>query len=157
MVIRVVAAGSKSPAWVSAGYEEFARRMPRECRLELNELPAVRRLKGAPAERSRRTEGERMIRAIGRDHHVVALDTRGREWNTEELASQLERWLLHPGGVTLLIGGPDGLAPACLERADQVWSLSRLTFPHQLVRVMVAEQLYRAWSYLKGHPYHCAH
>jgi len=157
MVIKLVAAGSKSPAWVSDGYTEFARRMPRECRLELEELPAVRRGKGASADESRRTEGERMLRAIARGDHVVALDSKGRQWSTEALAAELERWLLHPGGVTLLIGGPDGLAPACLDRADQVWSLSQLTFPHQLVRVIVAEQLYRAWSYLKGHPYHRAH
>ena len=97
-----------------------------------------------------------MLRALPKNHHVVALDGQGTPWSTAELALNLERWMATGRDVALLVGGPDGLAPACLATAHQQWSLSRLTFPHPLVRVIVAEQLYRAWSILTHHPYHRA-
>lgn len=99
-------------------------------------------------------EGEACLRAVGKGDYVVALDVRGKALSTEQLAGQFQQ--LRDGGrnVSLLVGGPDGLAPACLEAADARWSLSPLTFPHPIVRVILAEQLYRAWSILAGHPYH---
>ena len=95
-----------------------------------------------------------MLSSVPAQAHVVALEVKGRPWSTSELADQMKNWQLDGSNVCLLIGGPDGLSPDCLERANQKWSLSNLTFPHMLVRVLVAEQLYRAWSYTRGHPYH---
>jgi 23S rRNA (pseudouridine1915-N3)-methyltransferase len=141
-------------AWVNEGYQEFARRMPQECALRLKEIPAVKRGKNADIPRILQQEGERMLGAIPSGARVIALDVDGRQWSTAQLAQQLEQWLPAGQDVALLVGGPEGLAPQCLERAQQRWSLSALTLPHPLVRVVVAEQLYRAWTIIKGHPYH---
>ena len=142
------------PAWVSEGYEEYARRLPPECRLHLTEVAPGARTKGADLARSVRDEGVRMLGAIPKDTLVIALDARGVQWDTETLSQQLELWLGGGRDITLLVGGPEGLADNCLERAEQVWSLSKLTLPHPLVRIVLAEQIYRAWSILKKHPYH---
>jgi len=130
--------------------------MPHECRLELLEIPLGRRARGIPVERAVESEGERILAAIKPGDRVVALEVTARQFTTEALAEYLENWMGEGRDVCLLVGGPDGLAPACLNRADMSWSLSRLTLPHGLVRVMLAEQLYRAWSLMKGHPYHRA-
>ncbi len=154
MHIHIVAVGQKPPDWVSRGYQTYARRLQGECSLKLQEIAAARRSKGLPAERLRQDEGERMLLRVPRDAWVVALDESGQHWNTRQLAARFADWLLAGRDLCLLIGGPDGLAPACLERADCVWSLSRLTLPHALVRIVLAEQLYRAWSLYRNHPYH---
>lgn len=142
------------PTWVSEGYQEYARRLPPECHLQLVEIAPGARTKGADLARSVRDEGERMLGAIPKDTLVIALDARGVQWDTEKLSQQLEQWLGGGRDITLLIGGPEGLAEDCLKRADQTWSLSKLTLPHPLVRIVLAEQIYRAWSILKKHPYH---
>ena len=144
------------PAWVDEGYSEYARRMPRECRLVLNEIPLARRSKSQVVERAVKEEGQRMLAALPDRQQVIALDVKGRSWSTEQLANQLDVWRQDGRDVSLLVGGPDGLAAECLQRADQTWSLSALTLPHPLVRVVLAEQLYRAWSLNSGHPYHRA-
>ncbi len=144
------------PGWIQQGFAEYAQRMPRECRLELLEIPLGRRARGIPVEKAVETEGERILAAIKPGDRVVALEVTGQEFTTEALAGYLESWMGEGRDVCLLVGGPDGLAPACVKRADMSWSLSRLTLPHGLVRVMLAEQLYRAWSVMKGHPYHRA-
>jgi len=154
--IHLIAVGTRMPAWISQGFSEYAQRLPRECSLQLVEIPAGKRAKTATAERAQREEGERMLAAIPTRAGVVALDERGVHWDTRQLAEQLTLWLNGGRDMALLIGGPDGLAPACQERAETAWSLSRLTLPHALVRVMVAEQLYRAWSIVSRHPYHRA-
>lgn len=141
------------PDWIKQGFDEYARRLPRECALTLKEIPPIKRGKTTSAERAKDEEGERLLAAIGKEH-VVALDEGGQQWSTIDLARRLRGWLDGGRDVALLIGGADGLTTACRERADEVWSLSRLTFPHPLVRVVVAEQLYRSWSLLQGHPYH---
>lgn len=156
MRIYLIAVGTRMPDWVVAGYTDYARRMPRECSLQLVEIAPGRRGKSASVERAIREEGRQMLAAIPKDCRVVALDVRGRSWSTAELAGQLQDWLGAGSDVALLVGGPDGLDPACLERADTRWSLSALTFPHALVRVLLAEQLYRAWTLATGHPYHRA-
>ena len=142
------------PAWVSAGYAEYARRLPRECSLQLVEIPVSKRRKSLPAARAMQEEGQLMLAAIPADCLVIALDVTGKSWSTEVLAERLQDWLAGGRDVALLVGGPDGLAPECLARADLSWSLSALTYPHALVRIVVAEQLYRAWSINTGHPYH---
>lgn len=155
MKLRIVAAGQRLPAWVDAGYQEYARRMPREFALRLCEIPIASR-KALPVDRARREEGERMLQQIDAAERVVALAVDGIVVTTEELAQRLGRWERDGRDVVFLIGGPDGLDEACLKRADERVSLSALTFPHGLVRVMLAEQLYRAWTLRAGHPYHRA-
>ncbi|HWQ94784.1 MAG TPA: 23S rRNA (pseudouridine(1915)-N(3))-methyltransferase RlmH [Gammaproteobacteria bacterium] len=154
MRIHLIAVGERMPDWVKSGYDEYAKRLPRECHLQLLEIPAGKRGKGANLARAIREEGERMLAALPKEAHVIALDMRGNQWDTPQLAQQLKDWLQDGHDVALLTGGPDGLAESCLKRADRLWSLSKLTLPHPLVRIVVAEQVYRAWSLLKGHPYH---
>ncbi|MDD3517101.1 MAG: 23S rRNA (pseudouridine(1915)-N(3))-methyltransferase RlmH [Chromatiales bacterium] len=154
MKIHLVAVGERMPAWVEAGYREYANRLPPECALLLKEIPAGRRGRNADISRILKQEGERMLAAIPRDCHVVALEVTGQAWDTPALAAQLDRWMGAGRDVALLVGGPEGLDAACAQRANQRWSLSPLTFPHPLVRIVVAEQIYRAFSLLRGHPYH---
>ncbi|HSF78750.1 MAG TPA: 23S rRNA (pseudouridine(1915)-N(3))-methyltransferase RlmH [Steroidobacteraceae bacterium] len=156
MLVRLLAAGTRLPSWVNAGYEEYAGRMGPEIRLELVEIAVARRGRNADLARLRAEEGRRMLGGIGPRMYVAALDPGGRQMSTEQLAGWLSARLGDGRDLALMVGGPDGLDPACLARADTSWSLSALTFPHGLVRVIVAEQLYRALSLLKGHPYHRA-
>lgn len=156
MRILLLAVGQKMPAWVAAGYAEYAARLPRECSLELVEIAAGKRARHADVARILRDEGERLLAALPRSARLVALDLRGRQDSTEELAARLGAWQRDGRDVALAIGGPEGLDPAVAARAEETWSLSRLTFPHPLVRVIVAEALYRAWSLSVGHPYHRA-
>jgi 23S rRNA (pseudouridine1915-N3)-methyltransferase len=142
------------PGWVGEGYAEYAKRMPRECELRLKEIALGPRGKHFDIARAIAEEGEKMQAAIPAGDRVVALDLSGKEWSTPQLSEALARWLAGGRDVSLLVGGPDGLAPPCLARADERWRLSALTFPHPLVRVILAEQLYRAWSLLHNHPYH---
>ena len=144
------------PAWVTDGYQEYAKRMPKECSLQLHEIAPAKRGKSGSAGQWMREEGERILAAIPDSHHVVALDVQGKSWSTEQLAEQLKNWLADGRDVSLIVGGPDGLMDECLKRANQRWSLSPLTLPHPIVRVVMAEQLYRAWTVLQNHPYHRA-
>lgn len=154
MNIHLIAVGQRMPGWVTEGFEEFSKRLPAECRLVLHEVAAPKRGKGADIERLRRQEGEKIIAAIPRGARIVALEVGGREWSTEQLAGQIGQWMGEGRDIAMLVGGPDGLDPPLSQRADNQWSLSPLTLPHPLVRVVIAEQIYRAWSILKGHPYH---
>lgn len=154
MQIHIIAVGDRMPDWVEAGYEEYARRLPRECRLVLHEVPAGKRSKGADLARLMRDEGARQLAAIPAGSRVVALDRAGREMDTEALSARIARQLAAGQDLALLVGGPEGLAPECLARADERWSLSQLTLAHPLVRVVLAEQLYRAWSIIQNLPYH---
>lgn len=144
------------PAWVNTAYLEYAKRLPAECQLRLVEIPLGRRGKGLAPARAVAEEGERMLQAIPTGARVLGLDVVGESWSTAELARRLLAWLAQGRDLALLVGGPEGLAAACLNRCEGRWSLSPLTFPHALVRVILAEQLYRAWSLLHGHPYHRA-
>ena len=154
MRISVVAASNRQPEWVAAGFADYAKRLRGRCTLGLVEVPLARRGPSQPVERAVTIEGERMLTALPKGARVVALDETGVNWSTAELAARLRAWLARGAPVALLIGGPDGMAPTCLARADERWALSRLTLPHGLVRVAVAEALYRAWTLLDGHPYH---
>jgi 23S rRNA (pseudouridine1915-N3)-methyltransferase len=156
MRIHLLSVGTRMTGWVEAGFAEYARRLPPECRLRLVEIPPVARGKGEDSARVVRKEGERLLAGIPPQARTLALEVGGRLLSTEEVARELRGWLQGGRDVALLVGGPDGLDPACLERAESRWSLSPLTFPHPLVRVIVAEQLYRAWSLLHNHPYHRA-
>jgi 23S rRNA (pseudouridine1915-N3)-methyltransferase len=151
--LRLVAVGTRMPGWVDEGFKDYAGRMPRECRLELREVPLGRRSRGTEPVRAIAAEGEHLL-AASEDCVRVCLDVQGAAVDTIGLSRRLAGWLQDGQDVALLVGGPDGLAPACLEAARWRWSLSPLTLPHGLVRVLVAEQLYRAWTVLSGHPYH---
>ncbi|SFM01527.1 23S rRNA (pseudouridine1915-N3)-methyltransferase [Marinobacter salarius] len=144
------------PEWVSQGYNEYARRMPPELSLDLVEIPLAHRGKNPDIPRLMQREGDAILSALGPRDRVIALEVGGRNWSTEKLAGQLENWQLDGRDVSFLVGGPDGLADICRDRADQLWSLSALTLPHPLVRILLAEQLYRAWSVTRNHPYHRA-
>ncbi len=156
MKIHLIAVGERMPGWVQQGYDEYARRLPRECQLRLVEIAPGRRGKGADTARAIREEGQRMLAAIPKGARVIALEVNGRPWSTEQLAGQLQDWLAGGSDVALLVGGPEGLADEARAAAHRQWSLSPLTLPHPLVRVLLAEQLYRAWSILSNHPYHRA-
>ncbi|MFU9136252.1 23S rRNA (pseudouridine(1915)-N(3))-methyltransferase RlmH [Erwinia tasmaniensis] len=154
MKLQLVAVGTKMPDWVQSGFMEYLRRFPKDMPLELVEVPAGKRGKNADIRRILDKEGELMLAAMGKGNRVVTLDIPGQPWETPHLATQLERWKQDGRDVSLLIGGPEGLSPACKAAAEQSWSLSALTLPHPLVRVLVAESLYRAWSITANHPYH---
>jgi 23S rRNA (pseudouridine1915-N3)-methyltransferase len=154
MRLHLIAVGNRMPDWVEAGYVEYAKRLPADCALLLHEIAPGKRTKGADLERARREEGEKMLAALPKGAYVVALEVGGRDWSTEDLAQRLTEWRQQGRDVALLVGGPEGLADTCRARADVQWSLSRLTLPHPLVRIVLAEQVYRAWSITQGHPYH---
>ncbi|MEE8119442.1 MAG: 23S rRNA (pseudouridine(1915)-N(3))-methyltransferase RlmH [Gammaproteobacteria bacterium] len=156
MKVRLLACGTRMPRWVTEGYKDYANRLNAEIRLELQEIPLGRRYKKSGSEKARAEEGKKMLQAIGKHEQVIALDVSGYSWSTEQLAEILQRWLSDGRDVALLVGGPDGLADDCLARAETKWSLSPLTLPHTLVRILAAEQVYRAWTLLHNHPYHRA-
>lgn len=142
------------PDWIETGYKEYANRLESTLPLKLIEIATTRKSNSQDSKTVIRGEGEKLLAAIPQKAWVVALDEHGKQWSSKELAGQLEKWAGHSSQVALLIGGADGLDQKCLERADQIWSLSPLTLPHALVRVVVAEQIYRAWSLNNNHPYH---
>jgi 23S rRNA (pseudouridine1915-N3)-methyltransferase len=156
MHTRIIAVGERMPAWVAAGFAEYRKRLSQSLPLELVEIKPGMRGKGRDDARAVATEGEAVLAALSRETHVVALDGHGKPWTSEQLARQLADWRMRGRDLAFLIGGPDGHAATVLQRADQSWSLGPLTLPHMLVRLLLAEQLYRASTLLAGHPYHRA-
>lgn len=156
MRIHVIASGQKMPDWVEAAGSDFIRRMPPEIAISLNTLPLIRRGKSPDIKRIVRDESRRLLDAAPAGAQLVALDVQGRRISSENLAAMMRDWLDAGRDVAFFIGGPDGLSEELLARAERKISLSELTFPHALVRVMLLEQLYRAWSILSRHPYHRA-
>jgi 23S rRNA (pseudouridine1915-N3)-methyltransferase len=154
MRLRLLAVGTRMPGWVDEGFAEYAKRLSGDISLELVEITAGKRLKATDLARLKEQEGEALLAALRPQERVIALDVLGRTLSTEDLADTLRDWQVDGRPAALLVGGPEGLSRAALERADEKWSLSRLTLPHPLVRIVVAEQFYRAWSLLRGHPYH---
>lgn len=154
MRIRLITLTHKLPSWVKAGFEDYAKRMPAWYRLELVEIPLEKRGASSDLQRVLQREEEKMLAAIHPQHLVIALDVKGKLWDTETLATQLATWQQKSRTIDLLVGGPEGLSIACLARAQLKWSLSPLTFPHFLVRLIVAEQIFRAFAILNNHPYH---
>jgi 23S rRNA (pseudouridine1915-N3)-methyltransferase len=156
MKCRLIAAGTRLPEWVNSGFLEYQKRLRTPLVLELHEISVATRRAGENPQRAIAREGSDMLGAIGKDDYVVALEITGKAMSTEQLSTWLAERLRDGRSLALLIGGPDGLATQCRERADHSWSLSPLTLPHALVRVVVAEQIYRAMSLMAGHPYHRA-
>ncbi|MEC7642922.1 23S rRNA (pseudouridine(1915)-N(3))-methyltransferase RlmH [Idiomarina sp.] len=154
MQIQMLAVGNKMPAWVNSGFEEYQKRFPRDMSLDLIEITPQKRGKKAELEKIKNQEGEALLAATPKGNRIVTLEVHGRPWTTPQLAKQMAGWQMDGRNVSLLIGGPEGLSDACLAAAEQRWSLSPLTLPHPIVRVIVAESLYRAWSLNNNHPYH---
>lgn len=142
------------PDWVEAGYAEYAKRLPRDVVVEMVELPLAVRSKNTDIQKAMEKEGEAIKAMIMKGEQVIVLDVKGKAWSTEQLAENLAAWKMSGDNFCLLIGGPDGLSPAILQMASIKWSLSPLTLPHPLVRILLIEQLYRACSILQNHPYH---
>lgn len=156
MHIHLIAVGTRMPAWVEAGVAEYRKRLPAEIQFDIREIALARRGKNADIARALQQEGAAMLAAIDARNIAIALDVQGKTISTEQFAVQLAQWQLQGDNISVLVGGPDGLAAECLQRAQQKWSLSALTLPHPLVRIVFAEQLYRAWSINNNHPYHRA-
>ena len=154
MHIHLIAVGQKMPGWVKTGYDEYAKRLPNNFSLKLIEIAPGQRSKSADPRRAIEEESQKILNAIPNAAHVIALDERGKQWTTLKLADNMREWMQDGRDVVLLVGGPDGLSKEIKQRAEQMWSLSPLTLPHPLVRVFLAEQIYRAWSVTQGHPYH---
>ena len=142
------------PDWVEAGVAEYCKRLPADFELVITEVPLAQRGKNHDLGRALEKEGEASLKIIANKDFIVAMDVKGIMQSTEQLAENLGRLRDEARNVAMLVGGPDGLAPACLKAAHTRWSLSGLTFPHPVVRIILAEQVYRAWSILAGHPYH---
>jgi 23S rRNA (pseudouridine1915-N3)-methyltransferase len=142
------------PAWVEEGVAEYRKRLPAEIQFDIKELPLPKRGKNTDIRRAIAQEGDAMTAAIPAGDRVIALDVLGKAVSTESLAEALANWQMDGDNISILVGGPDGLSPACLALAWQKWSLSAMTLPHPLVRVLFAEQLYRAWTINNNHPYH---
>ena len=154
MRIHLITVANKAPAWVVDGFNEYAKRMPPEARLGLIEVKPEPREGGKTPEQMMAAEARRILAAVPKGATLVALDERGKDTDTKGLARLLEGWLGGGADIALVVGGPDGLAPEIKSKAAALLRLSSLTLPHALVRVVLAEALYRAWSVVKGHPYH---
>lgn len=156
MKARLIAVGDGAPAWVSEGFAEYRKRLSHWLPFDLIEIPPGLRGKGRDAARATQDEGARVLAALPKQAHVVTLDGRGKPWSSEQLAQRLEHWRGQGRDLAFLIGGPEGHATDVLAAAGESWSLGAMTLPHMLVRLIVAEQLYRAASMLANHPYHRA-
>jgi 23S rRNA (pseudouridine1915-N3)-methyltransferase len=156
MHLSVAAVGQRMPGWVEEAWNEYARRMPSNLGLSLAEIPLAKRGKNAETERLKITESEALYKAMPNHARIIALDVKGQTWSTEELSMKLQDWMADGLNVGFMIGGPDGISAGVLQKADLRWSLGPLTLPHPLVRVILAEQLYRAWTIIQNHPYHRA-
>lgn len=156
MHIRLLAVGDRQPAWVDEACTTYAGRLPREWQFRIDSIATAKRSKNDRSDNARDREGEQILARLADAEQVVLLDERGRQFDSKQLAARLSGWQSDGRNLCFVIGGPDGASPAVKQRADFTWSLSELTLPHGLARVLLAEQLYRAWSLQVGHPYHRA-
>ncbi len=154
MHLRLLAVGDRQPAWVDEAFDAYAGRFPREWRFRLECVRTAKRGKNTPAGRAIDEEAESLLSRLNKDEQVVLLDERGSALSSQALSGRLSKWQSDGRDLAFIIGGPDGVSQAVRQRADFVWSLSELTLPHGLARVLLSEQLYRAWSLQTGHPYH---
>ncbi len=154
MHIRIIAVGDRQPSWVDEAFGKYTERFPREWKFRLDTISTVRRSKNDKSGQAMEAEGELLLARLGATERLVLLDERGKQLTSRSLATQLSQWQNDGRDLGFVIGGPDGVSEAIRKRADIVWSLSQLTLPHGMARVLLSEQLYRAWSLQTGHPYH---
>ncbi len=154
MKIKIITMGNQAPEWLSIGYFEYAKRLPKSCELILHEIPLMKRKRSSDLLRLQEQEGQHMLKRVTSNDHLISLDITGQAWDTIQLAKNLDNWRHNMPSISLLIGGPEGLHPSVSSQTHQQWSLSPLTLPHLMVRLIIAEQIYRAWSFLTNHPYH---
>jgi len=154
MKIRCLAVGTKMPQWVTLGVEEYRKRLPKDFSLEFVEINAAQRSKSSDASRAKKQEATSLLSALKSNERLITLDLNGQNWDTERLSKEAEGWRQDGYNIAIAIGGPDGLDDSVLKAAHKSWCLSPLTLPHPLVRVLLAEQLYRAWTLMNNHPYH---
>ena len=154
MIIHILAVGTKMPSWVTQGVDEYLRRMPSECQVKIVELPLGQRVKSKNIKQAMLQEEKSILAAIPNNTLVVAMEVKAKIWSTELLSEKMQDWMQSGKDVALLVGGPDGMTQACIDKAVDKWSLSNLTLPHPLVRIVLAEQLYRGLMVIKNHPYH---
>ena len=154
MHIRLLAVGDRQPSWVDTAFSDYAGRLPRQWQFRLDEINTAQRRKSASAGVAAAAEGDKILGRLKPDEFVVLLDENGRQFSSRELAGKLDNWQVVGQDIVFIVGGPDGVSADVKNRANLTWSLSKLTLPHGLARVLFAEQLYRAWSLTTGHPYH---
>ena len=154
MVIHFITVGQKMPKWVQEGYTEYAKRLPKACSLKLVELPMAQRGKSGSVDKYKTEEAKRILDAVPKGARLIVLDEHGQQVTTYQLAEKMEDWLSGGQDIALIVGGPDGLEKSLINQAQWKWGLSKLTMPHPMVRILVAEQIYRAWSVINNHPYH---
>ena len=154
MVIHFITVGQKMPKWVQDGYAEYTKRLPKSCAIKLVELPMAQRGKTGSADKYKAEEAKKILAAIPKSAQLIVLDEHGQQVTTKGLAVKLEDWLASGQDVALVVGGPDGLEQSLIQQAKWKWGLSKLTMPHPMVRILVAEQIYRAYSVINNHPYH---
>ena len=154
MHIRLIAVGDRQPSWVDDAVKIYTGRFPPQWKFHIDAIATARRSRNNPADAAKQAEGKQILAKTQRDEQVVLLDEQGKQLTSQQLAEALSNWQADGRDLSFIIGGPDGVSAACRERADYTWSLSSLTLPHGMARVLFTEQLYRAWSLLAGHPYH---
>lgn len=154
MIIHILAVGTKMPSWVTQGVDEYLRRMPSECQVKIVELPLGQRVKSKNIKQAMLQEEKSILAAIPNNALVIAMEVKAKIWSTELLSEKMQDWMQSGKDVALLVGGPDGMTQTCINKAVDKWSLSNLTLPHPLVRIVLAEQLYRGLMVIKNHPYH---
>ena len=154
MRVSVIAVGEKMPDWVTTACQEYAKRLQGAFQLKLIELPLAKRTKSSDPAKAIQDESTAIIDAVPEGDRIIALDLRGKHWSTEDLSRKMADWRMEGENISFLIGGPDGFDERCLKQAHESWALSKLTLPHPVVRIVLYEQLYRAWTILNNHPYH---
>ncbi len=154
MKIKLITVGSQMPSWVKTGYENYTQRLPNYLQPMIIEIPLAKRSKSNSIAQIKQQEAKKILSHIHPDDYAIALEIQGKNWSTEQLSAKIKIWQQAGKNIIFIIGGPDGLDNVCLDRANEKWSLSPLTLPHPLVRVLLAEQLYRGHTILQGHPYH---
>lgn len=156
MKINLLSIGTRMPRWVDDGVAEYSKRLPADFHFSVTEVPMAKRGKSIDISQAIKKESDALLSRVRAQDYVVAMEVGGKALSTEALASRIDAIRMQGQNIALLVGGPDGLGEACTQRADEQWSLSALTLPHPLVRILLAEQVYRAWSVLNSHPYHRA-
>jgi 23S rRNA (pseudouridine1915-N3)-methyltransferase len=152
--IRLIAVGDRQPSWVDDAFGQYSARFPREWKFRLDAIPTVRRNKNDKSRQAMDSEGDSILARLASDEQAILLDERGKQMTSKALSTQMSEWQADGRDLCFIIGGPDGVPESVRQRADRMWSMSELTLPHGIARVLLSEQLYRSWSLQAGHPYH---